>query len=69
MRGGGGTSFIAPFIEVEKDGINPAFLIYLTDMEGEFPRDDPGYPVLWASTVKKSRAKVPPFGDVIEITI
>lgn len=69
VRGGGGTSFIAPFIEVEKDGINPAFLIYLTDMEGEFPRDDPGYPVLWASTVKKSRAKVPPFGDVIEITI
>ncbi|MGB8420226.1 DUF2201 family putative metallopeptidase [Paraburkholderia sp.] len=69
VLGGGGTSFVAPFIRVGEEGINPAFLVYLTDMEGTFPTEDPGYPVLWASTTKLNRARVAPFGETIEVIV
>ncbi|WP_168788857.1 vWA domain-containing protein [Paraburkholderia aromaticivorans] len=69
VRGGGGTSFVAPFIRVGEEAITPAFLVYLTDMEGTFPADDPGYPVLWASTTKLDRARVAPFGETIEVIV
>jgi predicted metal-dependent peptidase len=69
VRGGGGTSFVAPFIRVGEEGIIPAFLVYLTDMRGTFPQDDPGYPVLWASTTKLNRAPVAPFGETIEVIV
>jgi predicted metal-dependent peptidase len=67
--GGGGTSFVAPFVRVGEEGINPAFLVYLTDMEGKFPQEDPGYPVLWASTTPLKKAKSAPFGETIEVVI
>jgi len=67
--GGGGTSFVAPFIRVGEEGIRPAFLVYLTDMAGTFPQEDPGYPVLWASTTPLKRAKSAPFGETIEVVI
>jgi predicted metal-dependent peptidase len=67
--GGGGTSFVAPFIRVGEEGINPAFLVYLTDMEGAFPQEDPGYPVLWASTTPLKKARSAPFGETIEVVI
>jgi predicted metal-dependent peptidase len=67
--GGGGTSFVAPFIRVGEEGINPAFLVYLTDMAGTFPQSDPGYPVLWASTTPLKKAKTAPFGETIEVMI
>jgi predicted metal-dependent peptidase len=67
--GGGGTSFVAPFIRVGEEGINPAFLVYLTDMAGTFPQGDPGYPVLWASTTPLRKARPAPFGETIEIVI
>ena len=38
VRGGGGTAFVAPFERVLTDGINPAFLVYLTDMDGVIVR-------------------------------
>jgi predicted metal-dependent peptidase len=69
VRGGGGTSFIAPFIRVGEEGINTAFLVYLTDMAGTFPKADPGYPVLWASTTPLKKAKAAPFGEMIEVVI
>jgi predicted metal-dependent peptidase len=67
--GGGGTSFVAPFNKVGEEAVNPAFLVYLTDMEGTFPGEDPGYPVLWASTTKLNRARKAPFGETIEVIV
>jgi len=61
--GGGGTSFIPVFDWVEKQGIDPACLVYLTDLMGSFPKQEPLYPVLWAATTKQEA----PFGETIFI--
>lgn len=62
IAGGGGTSFRPPFEWCDKEGVTPAVLVYLTDLEGQFPHD-PGYPVIWAATTKHDV----PFGDVIRM--
>ncbi|MDR5777096.1 MULTISPECIES: DUF2201 family putative metallopeptidase [unclassified Caballeronia] len=67
VRGGGGTAFIDPFSRVAQDGLNPAFLVYLTDMDGRFPTVAPHYPVLWASTTPLPRARKAPFGETMEV--
>ncbi|MFM0305693.1 VWA-like domain-containing protein [Paraburkholderia sediminicola] len=67
VRGGGGTAFVDPFTRVEDEAINPAFLVYLTDMDGRFPDEAPGFPVLWASTTPLRRAKQAPFGEMMEV--
>lgn len=64
ISGGGGTSFRPVFEWVEREGIEPAALIYLTDMEGYFPERAPDYPVLWAKTTNH-RA---PFGDEVRVS-
>jgi predicted metal-dependent peptidase len=60
-RGGGGTRFEPVFEIIEELGIQPACVIYLTDMEGSFPDEEPDYPVLWATT---SEAPAP-FGEKV----
>ncbi|OUL91285.1 DUF2201 family putative metallopeptidase [Paraburkholderia hospita] len=67
VRGGGGTAFTDPFNRVAADGMNPAFLVYLTDMVGAFPASAPHYPVLWASTTPLTRARKAPFGETVEV--
>ncbi|WP_175958024.1 VWA-like domain-containing protein [Burkholderia sp. BCC0405] len=67
LKGGSGTSFVDPFRRLESDEIEPAFLVYLTDMEGSFPYTEPPYPVLWASTTPIRRARRAPFGETIEV--
>lgn len=69
VKGGGGTSFVDPFHRVDEEGINPAFLVYLTDMEGRFPDVAPSYPVLWASTTPLKRARHAPFGETVEVIV
>ena len=64
--GGGGTSFVPVFEEIEKRGINPDMVVYLTDTYGTFPTQEPGYPVIWASIVKKP---IVPWGDVVEVEL
>lgn len=65
-KGGGGTDFRPPFQWVEQQGINPACLIYLTDMQCDrFPSQEPNYPVLWASL--GGRDASPPFGELLPI--
>lgn len=64
-KGRGGTDFRPPFRWVEENGVEPAALIYLTDMEcNSFP-DEPDYPVLWAKY--GDRGVDPPFGELIKI--
>ncbi len=62
--GGGGTDFGPVFEYVDRENIQPACLIYLTDLAGTFPREEPPYPVLWA--VMGGIEKVP-FGEVLRI--
>lgn len=64
VKGGGGTSFVPVFAWVEERGLQPACLVYLTDMNGRFPKEQPSYPVLWASTTRGAGA---PFGHVLYI--
>ena len=66
-EGGGGTDFRPAFAWVEGQGLDPACLVYLTDLESlGFPDREPEYPVLWARVGQGG--KTPPFGDVIEIS-
>lgn len=66
-KGGGGTAVGDVFARIERDNIEPACLIVLTDMD---IRDldslqEPAYPTLWASTTRNYNA---PFGEVIDIS-
>ena len=62
----GGTEFVPVFDEVERRGIQPKALIYLTDLGcWDYP-DTPGYPVIWGAT---ERITEPPFGEVVDIKI
>jgi predicted metal-dependent peptidase len=64
--GGGGTSFKPVFNWVEEEGMRPDALVYFTDMLGDFPGKDPGYPVIWGDIYGRVK---PPFGDVVHITL
>lgn len=61
ISGRGGTRFEPVFEHVEREGLTLACLVYLTDLCGSFPKEQPGYPTLWVS-VNKQRA---PFGETI----
>ena len=56
FRGGGGTRFTPVFDWVAGQDRAPDLLIYFTDAKGEFPKREPGFPVLW---LVKGKAKVP----------
>lgn len=62
VTGGGGTDFRPVFDWVEREGGQPAALVYLTDMYGTFPSVAPPYPVFWCSTTESAKA---PFGTTL----
>lgn len=62
IHGRGGTDFRPPFEYVEKEGLEIACLIYLTDMAGTFPEEEPSYPTIWVSTVAGVEA---PIGETL----
>lgn len=62
--GGGGTSFIPVFDEIEKMGLTPDALVYLTDGMGSFPQQAPGYTVIWGNIYPNSKY---PWGDVVDV--
>lgn len=64
LTGRGGTSFTPPFDWLAEKHIHPSCLIYLTDMEGQFPHFAPPYPVMWVSTEKGA---VAPFGMTVHL--
>jgi len=64
MCGGGGTSFQPVFDKVVELGIEPAAMIYITDLYGPRPTK-PEYPVLWVTTEKSSAN--PPFGQMVRV--
>jgi predicted metal-dependent peptidase len=64
-RGGGGTDFRPVFDWIGENLDDCAGLVYLTDGAGEYPKQEPKYPVLWVLT---SPYDVP-FGLTTSITV
>lgn len=64
-HGGGGTDFCPPFRWLKERGITPSCLVYLTDLEGPFPKEPPDYPVLWC-TINDKRA---PWGETLRLEL
>ena len=62
--GGGGTDFRPVFDFIEEEAIDPACLLYFTDLYGTFPDEEPLYPVLWI-TWEKYPTRKPLFGQII----
>ena len=60
-RGGGGTAFSPVFKHIEEQGIEPAGIVFLTDLYCNDFGDAPDCPVLWVST----GADQAPFGEVV----
>jgi len=61
--GGGGTSFIPLFDWYkEQEELEFSQIVYLTDLEGEFPNEIPDIPVLW---VTDNQRKEVPFGTKV----
>lgn len=63
--GGGGTNFIPVFEEIEKRGLQPDMLVYLSDLYGTFPDHEPDYPVIWACVSNAT----PPWGDLVKVDL
>lgn len=66
FTGGGGTSHVPIFKEIEKRNIRPKVMLCFTDLYTDFPSKKPNYPVLWLATPNASNT-VPPFGRVIKL--
>ncbi|WP_310598655.1 DUF2201 family putative metallopeptidase [Desulfobulbus sp.] len=65
-KGGGGTDYRPVFTLIEREGIQPDCLIYLTDLECDlFPARWPAYPVLWLKA--GDGGMTPPFGEVVPL--
>ena len=63
-RGGEGTDFRPVFQWVEDNSVEPACLIYLTDLDcTRYPAVPPDYPVLWVTSSRRTA----PFGETAKI--
>ncbi len=60
-KGGGGTDFRTVFTYLETEQIEPHAVVFLTDLCGRFPEQEPHWPVIWAST-EQTQA---PFGATV----
>ena len=63
LQGGGGTHFMPVFDWVARLDRQPDLLVYFTDAKGEFPGQEPSYPVLW---LVKGKGTVP-WGQRIQL--
>jgi predicted metal-dependent peptidase len=64
-KGGGGTDFRPVFQWVEENGIDPACLIYLTDLFCHSYPNPPEYPVIWVTDSRRTA----PFGETVQIAV
>jgi len=64
VEGLGGTDFRPVFEHVDREQVNPACLIYLTDGDGCYPDEPSDYPTLWAITSPNRQA---PWGETVTI--
>ncbi|DAB27692.1 MAG: hypothetical protein A2513_10080 [Sulfurimonas sp. RIFOXYD12_FULL_33_39] len=61
VKGGGATDFRPVFEFIEKELADTKLLLYFTDLDGVFPKEEPNFSVKWISP-KESEV---PFGEVI----
>jgi len=66
VEGFGGTDFRPAFEHVDREQLNPACLIYLTDADGIYPDEPCPYPTLWAITVPDRQT---PWGETVYIDV
>ena len=64
FRGRGGTDFCPAIELIQEKYPDIGGVIYLTDGYGDFPRQAPQFPMLWAVN---NPCVTPPFGDVCRI--
>jgi len=64
--GGGGTSHVCVFDWLDRNGVSPACVVCLTDLDTVFPMTAPAVPVLWA--VVGGNAAEPPFGRRVSLS-
>jgi predicted metal-dependent peptidase len=62
--GRGGTDFRPVFELIDREPISPNVLLYLTDLYGTFPSNEPRYPVIWIRTPDSFVEEVP-FGKIV----
>lgn len=62
-HGGGGTAFSPLFKRIEQENIEPAAVVFLTDLYCNDFGPAPDYPVMWVTTA----ATDAPFGEVVEM--
>jgi predicted metal-dependent peptidase len=69
FSGGGGTFFTPAIERAESEDPPVSCLIYLTDLEGDYPLKPPGIPILWVVSNPQCRRREPPpgFGPCIYI--
>lgn len=63
--GGGGTSFI-PALEKSAE-LSPRVCVYLTDGDGEYPEEEPSFPVVWLITSDGVNEDRVPFGSYVKM--
>lgn len=63
LEGGGGTRFSPAFDWASDMDQQPNIMVYFTDAEGEFPKTEPSFPVIW---LVKGKTKVP-WGQRIQL--
>lgn len=68
-KGGGGTRFEPVFEWLKQQGIDPSCLIYLTDLQGSFPSEEPDFPVLWVAPEGYIKSETVPFGQTLGLTL
>jgi predicted metal-dependent peptidase len=66
FKGGGGTDFRPPFIELKNRRFDPEVFIYLTDAQGPFPEKAPGFPCIFVIT-PGSDAPTPKWGIRVQM--
>jgi predicted metal-dependent peptidase len=62
--GGGGTAFEPVFEHLKDQPQLPKCVVYLTDLDGSFPKEEPPYPVIWIAYGTDKKA---PFGDTVHV--
>jgi predicted metal-dependent peptidase len=65
LIGGGGTDFSPALALLDNDEDPPACVVYLTDLEGSFPKEPPHRPVIWLVFGQPLEMPVAPFGKVV----
>jgi predicted metal-dependent peptidase len=66
-KGRGGTDFRPVFDATARQDEPPIGMVFLTDLDGPFPAQDPGYPVLWVCRDTMAMRRRAPFGEIVYI--